>query len=178
MRTIRIGVAVAAAALASTHTASAGPSAALLVGDGFKDGYNVGIGARGGFTLPMSLYLGGTFVFHVGKSEPTQFGDAKANVFYLGPEVGYDIAAGPLTIRPYLGVGFANVMATTPGYCTGSVCGPAVSSSQGQAVLWPGATLLYPVGNLFVGADLRYVVVLDTEDFNALTFFVTGGTTF
>src|SRR5215468_6132823 len=74
MRPFRIGIVCGAFALVAFHAtaaSAAGPSGALLLGEGFKDGYNFGIGARGGFTLPMSLYLGGTFVYHLGSREGT-----------------------------------------------------------------------------------------------------------
>jgi hypothetical protein len=177
MRSLRLGFVGAAFALFLFHTnaaRAAGPSAALLLGEGFKDGYNFGFGARGGFTLPMSIYIGGTFIYHLGKSE----GDAKLNVFYFGPEGGYELSAGPLTLRPYLGLGYATVAATIPGYCIGSVCPPPTSVSDGKAALWPGVTAIFPVGNLFVGGDVRYVVVLDADDANAFSIFATGGMTF
>src|SRR3954467_2906350 len=142
MRPSRIAFFGAASALLlllhTTPASAAGPSAALLLGEGFKDGYNFGIGARAGFTLPMNLYVGGTFVYHLGKSENTPIGESKLNLFYVGPEGGYELSAGPLTVRPYLGIGYANVMATIPGYCTGSVCGPATSESVGKGAVWPG----------------------------------------
>jgi hypothetical protein len=147
---------------------AAGPSAAVLVGNGFKDGYNIGIGARAGLTLPMSIYLGGTFVYHLGKSESTPFGDVNARILYLGGEGGYDASAGPLTVRPYLGFGYASL--------TGSVAG--ISSSQGKGAIWPGAVALLPLGSLFVGADARYVVIFDADDSNAFSLFATLGMTF
>jgi hypothetical protein len=150
------------------QTASAGPSAALLVGNGFKDGYNVGIGARGGVTLPMSVYVGGTLVYHLGKSESSPFGDVSARVLYVGGEGGYDIEAGPLTVRPFLGLGFANFTASAFG----------VSNSTGKLAFWPGAVALFPIGNLFVGADARYVLVVDANDANAFSLFATLGMNF
>jgi hypothetical protein len=177
MRHLRISIVGAVFALLAVHstTASAtGASAGLLLGEGFKDGYNFGFGARAGFTLPMSIYVGGTFIYHLGKSE----GDAKLNVYYFGAEGGYELNAGPLTVRPYLGLGYATVAVTTPGYCTGSVCPQPFSDSAGKGALWPGATAIFPIGNLFVGGDARYVVVLDAEDANAFSIFATGGMTF
>jgi hypothetical protein len=150
------------------QTASAGPSAALLVGNGFKDGYNIGIGARGGVTLPMSLYVGGTLMYHLGKSESSAFGDVTTRVLYVGGEGGYDISAGPLTVRPNLGIGFANFTASAFG----------VSASTGKLAFWPGAVALFPIGNLFVGADARYVLVVDASDANAFSLFATVGMNF
>ena len=169
-----VGAAFALFALYSNTASATGGSAALLLGNGFKDGYSVGIGARGGFTLPMSIYLGGTFVYHLGRSE----GDDKLNALYFGAEGGYELNAGPLTVRPYLGIGYANASVTRPGYCRGTVCPAPTSANEGKGAFWPGATAIFPIGNLFVGADARYVVVLDAEDSNAFSLFATGGLTF
>jgi hypothetical protein len=147
---------------------AAGPSAAVLVGNGFKDGYNIGFGARGGLTLPLNVYVGGTLIYHLGKTETTPIGDVTARLLYLGGEGGYDISAGPLTVRPYLGVGYASV--------TGSAGG--ISSSTGKLAFWPGAVALFPIGNLFVGADARYVLLVDASDANAFSLFATLGMTF
>jgi hypothetical protein len=182
MRSLRIGIVCAAFALFALHSATAsaaGPSAGLLLGEGFKDGYNFGIGARGGFTLPViPIYVGGTFVYHLGHSESTSDGDVKANLFYFGAEGGYEFSAGPLTVRPYLGLGYANVMTSRPGFCTPNMCPPPVSNSDSQAAFWPGVTALFPIGGFFIGGDARYVFALDSDDFNAFSLFVTGGLTF
>jgi hypothetical protein len=181
MRHLRIGIASAAFAffgLFSTRASAMGPSAALLLGEGFKDGYNFGAGVRAGFTLPLGIYVGGTFVYHLGKTEGGPGGDVKANLFYFGPEGGYEISAGPLTVRPYLGLGYANVMGSQPGYTIGSVMLPAQSYSDGKAAVWPGVTAIFPLGNYFVGGDARFVVVLDADDANAFSIFATGGMTF
>jgi len=175
---IALGAAAAVMLLgAAPAHAEAAPTAghgsvAGLVGYGFKDGLNLGLGVRGGYTLPMNLYLGGTFVYHLGKSESTGFGDVKSNIYYFGVEGGYDIAAGPVVVRPYLGLGAATAKASFP-----AVAGftEATSASETRFGLWPGATLLYPIGPAFVGADARFLIV---EDFNAFSLFATGGVQF
>ena len=182
MRKLAIGISfVLAASVASTFYAkpasAMGASAGLLVGNGFKDGYNLGIGARGGLTLPMSLYVGGTIVYHLGKTESTPAGDVTANVWYLGGEGGYDLGAGPLTIRPYLGFGYANLRASAPDICVGGTC-VGGSNSQGKLAFWPGVTGLVGVGSLFVGADIRYVLLVDVDDGNAFSAFATVGMSF
>ena len=70
--------------MAQTESASQSCSAAVLLGYGFKDGVGVGLGMPGGYTLPVNVYLGGTFVYHLGKSVP----GGTVNVFYLGFEEG------------------------------------------------------------------------------------------
>src|SRR5262245_34083963 len=115
MRKSVIAIVVATfSTLYAGSASAAGASAGLLVGNGFKDGFNVGIGARGGFTLPMNVYVGGTFVYHLGKSESTPIGDISFKTMYFGAEGGYDVSAGPLTVRPFLGLGYASVSAFIP----------------------------------------------------------------
>src|SRR5882757_9279290 len=87
----------AGSAQAMEPSTSAGHySGAGLVGYGFNDGYKLGIGARGGYTLPTNFYVGGTLVYHLGSSESTPIGDYKYNITYFGAEGGYDFAAGPV----------------------------------------------------------------------------------
>jgi hypothetical protein len=111
--------------LACDHRRSRADSAAALLGYGFKDGVGLGLGARGGYTLPMNVYLGGTFVYHLGKS----VGGASVNIFYLGVEGGYDITAGPFVIRPFLGLGPAFAHVSAPAITFGGVTRLTISSS-------------------------------------------------
>jgi hypothetical protein len=150
-------------------------SAGALVGYGFKDGVGLGLGGRVGYTLPMNVYLGGTFVYHLGKTQSTAFGDVKTHLYYVGVEGGYDINAAPVVIRPYLGLGFATASVSIPGGTSGGFTIPAATVSDTKFAAWPGATLLYPIGNAFVGADARFLVV---SDFNAFSAFATGGMQF
>jgi hypothetical protein len=147
-----------------------GGSFAGLIGDGFKDGFNIGIGVRGGYTLPMHLYVGGTFVYHLG----TSLGFGKVNVYYVGGEVGYALAAGPLEIIPYGGIGMAiwAFSSDAPGF-------GSVSDSSSKIAFWPGCMIHYPFGKAFIGGDARFVVVTDTNgDGNAFSTFFTGGMKF
>jgi hypothetical protein len=179
MRKLAISTLLAAAATTfyAQKASAMGASAAVLVGNGFKDGYNIGIGARGGVTLPMSLYLGGTILYHLGKTTSDSGADFKANIWYFGGEGGYDIGAGPLTIRPYLGLGYANLRASAPDVCALGAC-VGGSYSDGKLAFWPGVTGLVGLGSLFVGADLRYVLLVDAEDANAFSAFATLGVNF
>ena len=60
----------------------------------------VGIGLRGGYTLPMKVYIGAAFVYHLGGSKDADQIKYTGSTLYLGPEVGYDLELGPLVIRP------------------------------------------------------------------------------
>ena len=126
--------------------------------------------------MPANIYLGGTFVYHLGKTVSTPFGDSTAKIYYFGVEGGYDIAAGPVVIRPYLGLGAATAKVTVPGVdLGGGLSVPSQSASDTKFGAWPGATLLYPMGSAFIGADARFLVV---SDFNAFCLFATGGAQF
>jgi len=150
-------------------------SVGALLGYGFKDGVDLGLGVRAGYTLPMNLYLGGTFVYHLGKSESTPFGDVSTHLYYFGVEGGYDIYAEPVIVRPYLGLGAATASATVPSSTFAGVTVEGGSTSDTKFGVWPGATVLYPIQNFFVGADARFLIV---SDFNAFSLFATGGAQF
>lgn len=150
-------------------------SVGALLGYGFKDGVDFGVGVRGGYTLPVNVYIGGTFVYHLGKSVSTPLGDVSTKLYYFGAEGGYDIPAGPVVIRPYLGLGAATAKVDVPGATVFGVTVPGASASDTKFAVWPGATLLYPIGSAFVGADARFLVV---SDFNTFSLFATGGIQF
>jgi Outer membrane protein beta-barrel domain len=153
-----------------------GLSAALLLGYGmtFDLPYNVGLGARVGYTLPMNLYVGGTFVYHLGESKDYPDHSTKMNVWYVAGEVGYSLAEAPLVIRPYGGIGMARASRDVTGR---DVTGLG-SQSLTRLVFWPGVTALFRIGNAFVGADMRYVVMTNVSDRssgNSLGMFLTVG---
>jgi hypothetical protein len=50
-----------------------------------------------------------------------------------------------------------------------------LSESESRFAAWPGGTLIYPIGEAFVGGDLRFLIV---DDFNAFSIFATGGLQF
>jgi hypothetical protein len=158
----------AGAAHAEESPTAGHASVAGLLGYGFKDGLNLGLGVRGGYTLPMNVYVGGTFVYHLGNSP----GGTDVNVYYFGAEGGYDIPAGPVVVRPYLGLGAATAKATADLSALGL---GKVSNSDTKFALWPGATVLYPIGSAFVGGDARFLIV---DQFNAFSIFATGGMQF
>jgi hypothetical protein len=178
MRKLLVATFVVTSAFFYASSASAlGGSAGLLVGNGFEDVYKLGIGARAGITLPMSLYVGGTFVYHLGKTESTPAGDVAANAFYFGPEGGYDFGVGPLTLRPYLGLGYSHFRVSAPDSCIAGVC-VGGSNSEGRLAFWPGAAALMDFAGIFAGVDARYIAVVDLSDANAFAAYLTGGLTF
>jgi hypothetical protein len=147
-----------------------GWSAAAMLGFAFND-IGFGIGARGGYTLDNHVYLGGTLLYHFGQND--------VSAFLIGAEGGYDFTAGPVVIRPYLGLGVSVVSVNVPTYALpgGGTAGGGSASSSNVA-LWPGCTVLYPIpGNerWFVGGDARILII---NDFNTFALFALGGLRF
>jgi len=156
---------VASAARATEATNKNPLSIAFLFGHGQKEAFKSGIGGRIGYTLRSGLYLGGTFVSHFG----TQDGPVQANVWYGGGEVGYQIEAGPLVVRPYAGAGIASVHASIYIPQVGAYEGGRIQATESRVVFWPGASVLLPVdgGRAFLGIDAKYLVVESSSAFNA-----------
>jgi hypothetical protein len=189
------GILASTVTVAATYTGAAQAadgegygSVGALLGVGFVTSSNTadinpagfGLGVRGGYTLPMNVYLGGTFVYHFGGSESFPGGDASYNMFYFGVEGGYDIAAGPVIVRPYLGLGDVVGHFSMPGINLGPLgATPPISESSGAFGLWPGVAVLYPIDNFFVGGDARFVIATgDNSDFSEFSIFATGGLKF
>jgi hypothetical protein len=143
-----------------------GWSGQVLLGYGFNSGVDLGLGVRFGYTLPMHVYVGGTFIYH--------FGSDNVNVYYPGIEGGYDIIAGPVVVRPYLGLGpvfehFSGASVDLGGFGTATV----PSTTNTEFGIWPGVNVLYPITNqFFVGGDARFLIV---SDYNTFSLFVNGG---
>ena len=146
-------------------------TAGLLIGAATQDYMTFGIGARGGYTLPNTpVYLGGTLAYH--------FGSDHVHTFLFGVEGGYDFVVGPVVLRPYLGLGDAIVAfsgITVPGL--GTVGG----ESKNEFALWPGATVMYPINQFFVGGDARVYLlpgIPSGGDVAGLGIYATGGMQF
>jgi hypothetical protein len=131
-------------------------------GDGTCNPFGFGVGVRAGVTLPIPVYLGGTFVYHTGFSRDFSNGfSSSGNVAYPGVEAGYDFRLGPITLRPYLGVGYALV--SDDGTSPGNALVPPMSNDKtdNRLAVWPGAVGLVSFGRVFVGVDLRYFFTND-----------------
>jgi hypothetical protein len=167
------------AVLTSTRAASGAPvSGGVLVGYGFNEGYKLGLGIRGGVTLPARFYVGGALVLHEGwtgvKIEPYE--RPQTDLYYGGGEGGWDVSTGPFLVRPYLGVGYALVRASTLPCRVAGAC--VAWSNDGALGFWPGVASLFRSGGIFVGADLRYVVLVGSTYENAFSVFGTAGLEF
>jgi hypothetical protein len=130
-----------------------GWSAAGIVGFGTASIYGFGLGARGGYTFPQHVYVGGEFSYFFGSS----IGSYSYANYQLGPEVGYEftVPSAPVLIRPYVGLGLEGVTAGT--YCVSGSC-LSPGGTTGLA-LWGGAVATYNFGrNWFVGGDVRLII--------------------
>ena len=180
---MRIGLARSAlAALLASSLTTAGARAesvggTLLVGHGFDEGYNFGLGIRGGAATRPGAYVGGTVMTHLGRDgvKTEQFERPQTDLYYAGAEGGWEFAWGPLVARPYLGAAYGWVRSSTT---TGCPTCDSASSNDGAFALFPGFVALAKLGIVVVGADVRYVMLFGTDYANAIGAFGTAGLSF
>lgn len=149
-----------------------------LGGFGFGDGarlgddayLGVGYGVRAGYTFPGTpVYLGGTLLKYEGPWD----GVYDVDTLTVDFEVGYDIAAGPVVARPYLGLGaltavFGSTEESEKGSDGGSGITPRVA---------PGLLAWCPIGLMTAGVDARYELTPNWND-RALSLMGSVGMTF
>jgi hypothetical protein len=142
-----------------------------------SESMKLGVGVRGGYTLPMGLYVGGTFIYHLGSSAEGSSAlgtiESSARFIVSGAEVGYSIPVGPVTVRPYAGVGLLVAMISQKAGSQES------SDSATSLAFWPGCTALYsiPHSPAFVGIDSRLLLATEGSGV-AFGAFATGGMRF
>ena len=119
-QTLFAGVAVAVAVLAAPAAASAARPFTLeraTVGAGLRfgsDDLNLGLGARGGYTIRESVYIGGLFDYWFGEEEergiPGSRFSVDASYWDLLAVGGYDFGISPaVVVRPFGGLGIVSV---------------------------------------------------------------------
>ncbi|MFQ5604175.1 MAG: hypothetical protein ACE5HS_12990 [bacterium] len=145
-----------------------GVNLALLAGNGFKDGYNLGFGGRAGAQIPLngrSVYFGGRAVFHQGTDifNNVFSQDLKTKVQYFGGELGIVLFSMGVKIVATGVVGSAEISSEVP---------QADKQRERKLFLSPGVILSVPVGGFVVSADVRY---LNVSDFKALAAYVAVG---
>jgi hypothetical protein len=128
---------------------------------------NAGIGALGGYTLPMHLYLGGVFDYWFGSSQTAQGPGfsvtAKSSGWNLFGVGGYDFGITPqLVIRPFGGIGVfqGNVESCYNGGPFGGVC--SSGSSSDAAGLFGGQLMYLVTDSLHIGGELRILIASNT----------------
>jgi hypothetical protein len=162
---------LAAAAALATFTVTS-PAAALPLltisgsarglygsptGEAELNPYGVGLGLRLGVTLPASLYLGGSFDYFFGDSGTVANSDASVSILQVMGRVGYDLGLGPITLRPQLGLGYAE---------SSNELGD-VELSNSDVVFAPGVEFTLGLGLLTVGAEASYNKVFAGDDVDA-----------
>jgi hypothetical protein len=151
-------------------------SVAPLLGYG-SNYFGFGLGARAGYTLPQKLYVGGSLMYQFGSTYGigSYLGgaDYSSHIIYPAGEVGYELHAGPVTIRPYAGIGIAFLSSTV------TYLNHEESSSTSSMILYPGATAHWniPRSDFFVGGDARMAVLTKGGD-PSFGFYATGGLRF
>jgi|HubBroStandDraft_2_1064218.scaffolds.fasta_scaffold24458_1 hypothetical protein len=149
-----------------------GVSVAGLLGFGVAESTGFfAFGARGGYTFPTHLYVGGELGYGVvGNSCVTIDGITACGntnpggIFHLQGEAGYEFGFArvpPLLIRPYGGLGFADF--TGGGGGADFLLSPGVVSTY--EVLW----------HFVVGVDLRIPIYLGSYSTVGFSMFATGG---
>lgn len=138
---------------------------AATQGDSDRNPYGSTLGASAGYTLGFGLYLGAMADYFVGDTE-YQFGSGSQVLeltydwSHMAAEVGFDLPAAKLVVRPSLAVG-----AAIYGSCFGGAC------ESNTYLLWsPAVVVLAPLGeHSFFSFTLRYLHVpasdgLDVHD--------------
>jgi len=153
-----------------------------------SDDLDFGIGVDGGYTLGMGVYIGGLFDFYFA-DDANIYGNAiDISVWMLMAEGGFDFGvARDLVIRPSFAIGISTVhwdcdsLPVSNGFVvfngliipTGNVvirdiCDDSDSDMEGAL----GGTLLYNLGGLTIGGELRLMF----GDFDGVWFgFNLGG---
>lgn len=149
---------------------SVGASVGYGTAGGNPNAYGLGFLGRLGFSLPLNLYAGANFVYHLGTSNEIPAAKASQNVWYGGAEVGYDFHAAGLAIRPFVGLGGLVLQSEE---CLLGICAqlPTLTSIY----VAPGLYARYDFGPVYVGGEVRYVIVTDMTHLDSFGFFASFG---
>ncbi len=172
-QTLLAGVAIAAAVSTAPSVASAARPFTLeraTVGAGIRFGsedLNLGLGARGGYTIRESVYIGGVFDYWFGEDEEYGFAPARTttsfgawNLLAIG---GYDFGVSPtIVIRPFGGLG---VMSYFGEVCTrvagiGEQC---IDFDDTEVAGTFGGEALFDLGGWNLGGEFRVLLSDDTH---------------
>ncbi|NTW49584.1 MAG: porin family protein [Chlorobiales bacterium] len=145
--------------------------------------WRFGFGARLGYSFESGLYLGATGMYHLGESSSATVAGVSYKVsvkpIYVGGELGLTLLRGQIiSIRPYVGAGYTIFKPEKRISGGGVVIDINTSDSKSYFTVNPGVLGMVYLGQLYVGADLRYYLVTGTEsgfDANAFGFYVTLG---
>lgn len=156
--------------------------------------WKLGFGARLGYSFESGLYLGCTGIYHLGESNTVNAavpipqsngsvlvvpGSVEASIkpLYLGGELGLTLLRGQLiSIRPYIGAGYTIFTSDVTAKANGVE--QSTSTSKSYFTINPGVVGMVNLGQLYVGADLRYFNVTGVPkglDADAVGFYLTLG---
>ncbi len=139
----------AAAESAGPEHKTAGKVQLQALGGLTTAGFGLGAGLRVGYTLPQKVYLGSALKMNL---DGASAGSTSVSVLWLRPaaEIGYDVSAGPVVIRPYGGLGLAIVRVdVTKGKETSSATAATFAGAVGVSLLGE-----IPKTPMFVGLDV------------------------
>jgi hypothetical protein len=130
-----------------------------------SDDFNFGLGFRGGYTLPMNVYIGGTFDYFFGEHDEWMFNDQRWEwgwtVWDLTFEGGYDFGLmSNLMLRPFGGL---SILHAEYDYCDDRIDGSfgCWEADDTEVALTLGGLLHVAVGPLLVGPEVRLLVFDD-----------------
>jgi hypothetical protein len=163
------------AVLVDTGTAHAQHVQAGIIGgygiatsDVSHDPYLFTIGAQAGITLPVfPLYLGARLMWFTGELNNARLETMmnttalalSLNYLMYGVDVGFDVEAGPIVLRPLVSVG----RATLSGKLI-SENGVFDRGSDSAVFVAPGVALLVNVCCLYVSGELRYSFLTEKDN--------------
>lgn len=133
---------------------------AATQGDSDRNPYASTLGASAGYSLGFGLYLGAMADYFVGDSEYVFGSGAQVTKLtydwsHMAAEVGFDLPAAKLVVRPSLAVG-----AAIYGACFGDAC-----ESDTFLLLSPAVVVHAPLGeHSFFSFTLRYMHVPESDD--------------
>ena len=148
----------------------------VKVGTNAPSAYGFGLGTRAGLTLPAHLYLGGTFVHHLGwKQGATEEGRSSTyraayHVTYVGAELGWTLERNALLLRGYVGTGALVAFGRTV------VRHAERRDDNAFFYVAPGLLTAARVGRWYGGFDMRFMMVplQPTAHWAPALFFVVG----
>ena len=154
----------------------------LAVGYGFEtEGnqfgahpYGLGGGLRAGYTLDMGVFVGLSTTYFLGSSaDGPPLGlaaapiDNSVSAWIIDLEIGYDLWLGPLIFRPSAEIGTVLTFLSYDQRTGGS-------GTRGAMVIGPGATLIYPMGEFYLGGDMRIILPMGEGQGTVTLMGVTG----
>lgn len=159
-------VGAAAAYSAPAKATSIGASVGYGTAGGDPNAFGLGFLGRVGFTLPLNIYAGANFVYHLGSSNEIAAAKDSQNVWYAGGEAGYDFHEDDFAIRSYVGLGGLVVRSQV---CLVDICKSLPYETS--VYVAPGIYGQYDLGPIYVGADVRYVIVTARTGLSSFGFF-------